>query len=221
MDTINLSVSTKIIIPGAFYLGGLVIQNDKLYVADSGIGSSVTNTISVIDLQLNKEIKKISVAPYPVSLAADNYGNVYVVSGWTDDWQQFYVSTGGLTIIDSNTDDLKSPPVPGMYQARNDIPIAINGDLVYYAKGSYVTGDNKIAVYNAKTQSPVSENFVTDGTDIKFPYSLCTDQVTGEVYISDAKEGQSVGVVDVFSKAGKLEYSFPTGISPVKIKLLN
>src|ERR1700743_586189 len=225
IDTINFSVSAKIALPGFSYLEGMVIQNDKLYVADSGIGPGVTNMISVIDLSSDKALKRKSVIPYPVSMAADSYGNVYVLSGWTDDWQQFNISKGGLTIIDSKTDNVKSPPVPGMYQARSGIPITVSGDLVYYAKGSYVTGDNKIAVYNAKTQTPVSENFITDGTNIQTPYSICVNQVTGEVYISDGKNAEfsnnSYGVIDVFDKTGKLEYSFSTGVSPVKIKLLN
>jgi hypothetical protein len=221
MDTINFSVSTKITLPGFSYLEGLVIQNDKLYVADSGIGTGVTNTISVIDLLSNKEIKRISVIPYPVSLAADSYDNVYVLSGWTDDWQQFNISTGGLTIIYSKTDSVKSSPVPGVYPARSNIPITVNGDLVYYDTGSDIPGENKIAVYNAKTQTPVSDNFVTDGTKIQSPYSICVNPVTGEVYISDAKDGISNGSIDVFDKTGKLEYSFPAGVSPVKIKLLN
>jgi hypothetical protein len=222
MDTINFSVNAKITLPGTYYLEGLVIQNGKLYVADSGIGTGVTNIISVIDLQSNKEIKRISVIPYPVSLAADRYGNVYVLSGFTDDWQQFNVSTGGFTIIDSKTDSVKSPPVPGMFPGRRSIPITVNGDLVYYV-GSY-TGSNKIAVYNAKTQTLVRKNFITDGTNIDSPYSICANPATGEVYIADAKEssfGTSNGVVDVFDKTGKLEYTFTTGVNPVKIKLLN
>jgi len=219
MDTIDFSVNAKITLPGTYYLEGLLIQNGKLYVADSGIGTRVSNMISVIDLQSNKEIKRISVIPYPVSLAADSYGNIYVLSGRTDNWQQFNVSTGGLTIIDSKTDSVKSPPVPSVYPARRSIPITVNGDLVYYT-----AGDNKIAVYNAKTQTPVRDSFVTDGTKIDSPYSLCANPATGEVYVADAKEssfGASNGVVDVFDKTGKLEYCFTTGVNPVKIKLLN
>jgi hypothetical protein len=176
----------------------------------------------VIDLQSNKEIKRISVIPYPVSLAADSYGNVYVLSGFTDDWQQFNISTGGFTVIDSKTDSVKSPPVPGMYPGRRSIPITVNGDLVYYV-GSY-TGSNKIAVYNAKTQTLVRNNFITDGTNIDSPYSICANPATGEVYVVDAKGssfGMLNGVVDVFDKTGKLEYSFTTGVNPAKIKLLN
>jgi YVTN family beta-propeller protein len=219
MDTVNLSVNAKITLPGVFYLGGLVVQNDKLYVADSGAGPSVTDIVSVIDLSTNQEIKRINVIPYPVSMAADSYGNVYVLSGFTDDWHQFDISTGGLTIIDSKTDNLKSPSVVGLYPSVGNIPITVNGDLVYYA--TYATGNNKIAVYNAKTQTAVTDNFITDGTNIQFPASICANPVTGEVYVSDAKDFALNGVVDVFDKTGKLEYSFPTGVNPVKVKLLN
>ncbi|MDN3548649.1 YncE family protein [Mucilaginibacter aquaedulcis] len=213
MDTTTLSVSTKITLPGFFYQEGLVVQNNKLYVADSGFG--VTNTVSVVDLATNKEIKRIGVIPYPVSLAADAYGNVYVFSSYTDDFQNYIVSPGGVTIIDSNTDSVKPAIITGKGTVeKSSIPISINGDLIYYA-----TGDNKIAVYNAKTQTRVTDSFVTDGTAIQYPYSICANPVSGEVYVGDAKDGLSNGLVDIFDRTGKLEYSFATGTYPVKIKL--
>jgi YVTN family beta-propeller protein len=78
MDTVTLSINTTITLPGFFYQEGLAIANNKLYVADAGLG--VTNTVSVIDLATNKEIKRINLLPDPVSLATDNYGNIYVMS---------------------------------------------------------------------------------------------------------------------------------------------
>lgn len=215
MDTINFSVNAVITIPKIFYLEGLVVQNNKLYVADAGLENCVTNMVSVIDLATNKEIRRINVIPSPVSLAADSYGNVYVLSNFTDDWQQFNTSLGGLTIIDSKTDTVRSQTKTELYGSARSIPISISRDLVYYAKG------NRIEVYNAKTQTLVSTGFVTDGTTIKTPYAICINPATDEVYISDTKDYMSNGSVDVFDKTGKLEYSFSTGFNPVKIKMLN
>jgi YVTN family beta-propeller protein len=215
MDTVTLSINTTITLPGFFYQEGLVIANNKLYVADAGLG--VTNTVSVIDLATNKEIKRIPVIPDPISLASDNYDNVYVMSSYTDDFQNYNISPGGMTIIDSKTDNVRPAPIVAAGNIeKTSIPITVNGDLVYYA-----TGDNKIAIYNAKTQAPVSASFVTDGTFIQCPYSITVNSATGEVYIGDAKGDVSNGSIDVFDKTGKLEYSFPTGVFPVKIKLLD
>src|ERR1700744_2632393 len=102
MDTVTLSIKATIPLPGFFYQEGLAVANNKLYVADAGLG--VTNTVSVIDLATNKEIKRVNLLPDPVSLAADNYGNIYVMSSYTDDFQNINVSSGGLTVIDSKTD---------------------------------------------------------------------------------------------------------------------
>jgi YVTN family beta-propeller protein len=215
MDTINFSVNAVITLPRVFYLEGLVVQNNKLYVADAGLETCVTNMVSVIDLATNKEIRRINVIPSPVSLAADSYGNVYVLSNFTDDWQQFNISLGGLTIIDSETDTVRSQTKTEVYGTARSIPISVNGDLVYYAKGS------KIEIYNAKTQTLVSTGFVTDGTTIKTPYAIGTNPVTGEVYISDTKDYMSNGSVNVFDKTGKLEYSFSSSLNPVKIKMMN
>jgi YVTN family beta-propeller protein len=215
LDTVTFSIKATITLPGFFYQEGLAIANNKLYVADAGLG--VTNTVSVIDLTTNKEVKRIPVIPDPVSLAADSYGNIYVLSSYTDDFQNYNISSGGLTIIDSKTDSARFvPTVIAGHTEKTSIPITVNGDLVYYA-----TGDNKIAVYNAKTQTSVTASFVTDGTAIQYPCSIAVNALTGEVYIGDAKDDISNGSIDVFDKTGKLEYSFPTGVFPVGIKLLN
>jgi len=215
MDTVTLSIKKTIPLPGFFYQEGLVVANNKLYVADAGLG--VTNTVSVIDLATNKEIKRINLLPDPVSLAADNYGHVYVMSSYTDDFQNYNISSGGLTIIDSKTDSARFiPTVIAGPTEKTSIPITINGDLVYYA-----TGDNKIAIYNAKTQMSVAASFVTDGTAIQYPSSIAVNSLTGEVYIGDAKDDVSNGSIDVFDKTGKLEYTIPTGVFPAGIKLLN
>ena len=94
--------------------------------------------------------------------------------------------------------------------------MAANGDFVYY-----VTADNKIAVYNAKTQAAAQANFITDGTVITTPYAISVDEISGEVFISDAKDYSSNGTLYAFDKTGKKEYSITTGINPGRITFVN
>ena len=208
MDTLSLTVNSTIPIPGHGYEIGVAVANNKLYVANSG-GNRDT-TVSVIDLATNQVIKTIDVLPSPNLVTADSYGNVYVLSYFTDDYMEYFIRLGGMSIIDSRTDEVKND-----FPSNGGVggPITSNGELVYYANEP-----KKISVYNARTQSIVTDNFVTDGTDIQNLADICVNPDTGEVYIADVRGYTSNGVVDVFDKTGKLEYSIATGAPPIKLK---
>lgn len=208
MDTASLSI-TKYITVGR-NPEQLVVSNDKLYVANSGGLSfgNPDNTVSVIDLGTLTEAKKITVIANPVSVAADNYGHVYVLS-----LGDFASIKGGMTVIDNTTDAVKSQSTLSL---GYNIPMAASGDFVYYP-----TADNKIAVYNAKTQTAGAANFITDGTAITSPYAIAVDSLSGEVFVSDAKDYTSNGTLYVFDKTGKKEYSITTGINPGRITFVN
>ncbi|HTD98920.1 MAG TPA: DUF5074 domain-containing protein [Mucilaginibacter sp.] len=188
----------------------MVVSNDKLYVANSG-GLSFGNpdkTVSVINLATFTEIKKITVIADPVTMVADSYGHIYVQS-----LGDFADVKPGMTIIDNQTDAVISQ---SELLLGYNIPMAVLGDNVYY-----VTVDNKIAMYNAKTQTAGSANFITDGTVITTPYAISTDPLTNEVFISDAKDYSSNGTLYAFDKNGKKEYSITTGINPGRIIFVN
>ncbi|WP_428331368.1 DUF5074 domain-containing protein [Mucilaginibacter sp.] len=208
MDTTTLTINKTITV--GRNPEQLLISNGKLYVANSG-GLSFGNpdkTVSVVDLTSLTETKKITVIADPVSLAADTYGNVYVLS-----LGDFASIAAGMTIIDNTTDAVKSQPAVNL---GYNIPITVQGDFVYY-----VTADNKIAVYNAKTQTAAQTNFITDGTVITTPFAITADPLTGEIFITDAKDYSSNGVLYAFDKTGKKEYAITTGISPGKIAIVN
>ena len=215
MDTTTLSI-TKYISVGR-YPEGMAVANGKLYVANSGVGLS--NSVSIIDLTTMAEVKKVTVIPNPSSVVADAYGNIYVASRLDDIFvgdNQTYPDTqtvGGITIIDSKTDLVKSQTPT--YLAPN-APITIQGDSLYY-----ISGDKNIIVYNAKTQTKIIDNFITDGTTINNPFSITIHPASGEVFIGDAKDYISNGSVYAFDKTGKLEYTLTAGINPGKIVPFN
>ncbi len=190
----------------------MVVSNGKLYVANSGGLDYLTlpydKTVSVIDLATLTEIKKITVIDNPVTITADNNGNVYVLS-----IGDYNLVQGGMTVINSATDAVKSTTNLSLFY---NIPMAVYGDFLYYP-----TADKKIAVYNTKSQTVTSANFITDGTTISEPYAITTDSKTGEVFIADAKDYSSNGIVYVFDKNGKKEYTITAGINPGKITLID
>ncbi len=204
---------------------GLAVANNKLYATCPGVNGT-GNLVYVIDLSTLTVTKSIAVIPKPIGIAADVNDNLYVLSPFDDDfivlappppnYPVFGDFTGGMTIIDSKTDQQtitfqQQPPLCNTF--GNNIPMAVSGDFVYYFN-LY----NKIIVFNIKTQS-YTGFFVTDGTLFTNPYSIRANPATGEVFVGDSKTTN--GEIYAFDKTGKLEYTFTTGVLPVQIALVN
>ena len=202
MDTTSLTIEKYITV--GRNPEEMAIANGKLYVANSG-GFSFPNydkTVSVIDLNTLTEIKKIAVVDDPYYVAADQYGDVYVLS--YGNYDPFINSS--MAIIDSKTDLVKS---------QKDFAagaMAISGDYAYIT-----SWDGTVKLFNVKTEVLERENFVTDGTKIKAPYGVAVDDNSGEVFITDAKNYQINGKVFRFDKTGTVKDSINAGISPSKI----
>jgi YVTN family beta-propeller protein len=204
IDTAALTVSQYI--PVGRNPEQLTVANGKLYVANSG-GLSFPNfdkTVSVIDLTSLTVIKTLTVTINPQNVVADSHGNVYVLSAG-----DYNTIPSGLTIIDDVADVVKT-------QTNFDgSGMIIQGDNLYF-----ITSANKIIVYNAVSQSITNTNFISDGTVITTPYSIGADGVTGEVFVTDAKNFTSNGSLFVFDKTGKKEYSTIVGVNPGKVAIL-
>jgi DNA-binding beta-propeller fold protein YncE len=72
------------------------------------------------------------------------------------------------------------------------------------------------AIVNAKDESIVTKNFITDGTDklIKTPYGMALDPENGDIYVTDAKDYLLPGTLYCFGKDGKKKWSVTTGDIP-------
>ncbi len=185
----------------------MAISNGKLYVANSGglDYPNYDNTVSVIDLATETEIKKIEVVMNPRIVAADSYGDVYVIS--TGNYGDVKSS---MAIINSSTNEVKNQA------AFSGGSMAINGDLAYITASG-----GKIKVYNVKTETLEKENFIADGTKISTVYGVTVDSITGEVFVTDAKNYVTKGEVTCFDPTGTKKYSIQTGINPNKVVFVN
>lgn len=193
---------------------GLAVVGNRLYVANSGGLGFLTNedfahTVSVIDLTSLTEIKKIEVPLNPRGVMADKYGDVYVstIGNYVD-------VAANLVVIDSKTDAVKKKfdiPVTGM-AIYNDVAYIYRAEYNYVTKG-YTTG---YLTLDVKNEAILSSKFITDDTEklIKVPYAIAVDPITGDVFISDAKDFQNPGTVYCFDQTGKKKYSFTAGINP-------
>ena len=186
----------------------MAISNGKLYVANSGGLSfpNYDNSVSVIDLNTLEEIKKITVVMNPGKIAADKYGDVYVLSSGN-----YNDVSPALNIISSTTDEVAS--TINNFEGSS---ITISGDMAYFTT---YTG---VKVFDVRTETTVKEQFVSDGTQISIPYGVTVNEAKSEVFITDAVDyAGSKGKIHCFNKAGNKKYSLTAGLFPGRIVFVN
>jgi YVTN family beta-propeller protein len=210
MDTATYTISKYI--PVGRNPEQLAVSNGKLYVANSGGLSApdFDNTVSVIDLATLTETTKITVGSDPYAVSVDTYGDVFVASYAIYDSNFNITSNANLSVINSSTDAVIS---------KTDFsggPFSISGDNAYY-----IDQDGTVKIYDVKTHTISSQKVITDGTTFTAAYAVYADSLTGEVFVTDAKDYNSNGLVYAFDKTGKKEYSLVTGISPGSILPVN
>jgi hypothetical protein len=213
VDTATLQVVDSCIV--GYQPEEMVIRDNKLYVANSG-GYRVPNydnTVSVIDLDHFKEIKKITVAINLHRMKLDRYGNL-----WVSSRGDYYNTRSKTYIIDTKTD-----LVTDVLHLLPNSNMTLRGDslYVYSAEWSYITNANTVsyAIVNTKTKKVVKRNFITDGTDkkIKIPYGIAVHPETGDIFVTDAKDYVTPGTLYCFSPDGKKKWEVTTGDIPAHI----
>lgn len=219
VDTATLMVVDKCIV--GFQPDGLEISNGKIYVANSGgyMGAGNTEkyerTVSVIDLATFKEDKRIDVDYNLHHIKADKRGDLWVTS--RGDYKNL---PSRLYFIDQ-----------AQQKVTDTLPIGVSnfyldGDSLYTysTEWSYITYSNVItyAIVNTRTHEVVSRSFITDGTDkeIEVPYGIMVHPVTKDIYVTDAGNYVSPGILYCFSKEGKKKWSVRTGDIPAHFALL-
>lgn len=215
IDTATLEIEQKI--PTGRNPEQLAVVGHKLYVANSG-GYSPPNyerTVSVIDLDARKELKRIDVAINLHHIMADSYGDLYVTSRG-----DYYNVPSKLLVIDTEKDEVKKT----FDLAASNMVIYKDLAYIYSVEWSYITGKNTItyAIVNVKDETVLDRKFITDGTDkkIKIPYGLAVDPDTEDVYVTDAKDYVSPGTLYCFDKTGKMKFSVMTGDIPAHFVFL-
>ncbi|UUF14239.1 MULTISPECIES: DUF5074 domain-containing protein [Flavobacterium] len=215
IDTTSLEIKRKVTV--GYQPEQMVVHNGKLYVANSG-GYRVPNydrTVSVIDLETFKEIKKIDVGINLYSMQIDSRGDIYVSSRG-----DYYNTPSNLFVIDTKTDEKKM---------QLDIPVSdtcLVDDLLYFysVSWSYLTNSNKIiyGILDTKTKQIITDRIITDGTEkqIMIPYGLQVNPETKEIYITDAQNYVVTGYIYCFTPEGKLKWKTTAGNIPAHIAFI-
>jgi YVTN family beta-propeller protein len=215
-DTVSRIDTTTLTVDATIEVGmdpdGIVAQNGKLYVANSGglnYFDGYNNTLSVIDAATFTVIDEIEVAVNPTNIDADNRGNVYIsaLGNYFDQpavFQKLETAAGTVTTIEEITS-------PGKF--------LIHDNKAYIVQGSYGTSYS-VVVFDCVTEEVVAENFITDGTQIDIIYSISIDPKTGDLFIMES-DYIIPGSVYCFDKQGKLKYSIiAVGLNPNTVIVL-
>jgi hypothetical protein len=196
---------------------GLVVANNKLYVANSGgldynTAVGYDKTVSVVDLSTFKETKKITVVTNPVSLVKDNQEDVYLVS-----MGDYGAIPNTLQRIDTKSDAVTT------ITDTNATELVSTGNTLYMIYSQYDANWNQIISfisYDAANEKVLSKNFITDGTTVTKPYKIGTDASGKYIYITTS-DYKNVGDVYVFNQSGKKVYQFTAGLNPISAAFVN
>lgn len=186
----------------------LCVSNGKLYVSNSGglDFPNYDNTVSVVDLAAFTETKKITVGANPNRIAADSYGNVFlIVMG------DYGETPAAFKCISSQTDAVTHS---FDIAASN---FAISGNTAYLYQYDYFTETYWVKEFNVANKTITKENFFTEAVDLKTPYGIAVDATNGDVYIGDARYFKESGDVYCFGSNGKKKFVLNVGLNPNNI----
>lgn len=189
-------------IPVGRYPEGIAYANNKLFIANSNLGSG--NSVSVIDLSSNSVVRTIQVGTNPRFAGLSNDGRVIIgCSG-----------------------DFFNPIGVGGYYFINPVNLTVTDSVIlnYHPQDYSLTKDNLMFYINDKGIGRVNLNnrnvdtvFIS-GTTVNdiygIAYSIAFDEINQLLYIGNPKNFQQNGEVKIFDKSGNYLKKFETKINP-------
>lgn len=219
VDTTSLAITRKVTV--GYQPEEMEVIDDYMYVANSGgyRAPDYDNTVSVIQMIDFKQVEQIPVDINLHRVRQDKYKQLWVTSRG-----DYNSHPSRLFVLQKRKGHNQMEVVDTL-----DVPVsdmAIHGDSLYYfaTDWSNYTQKNTISygIINIRTHQVVSDNFITDGTDkdITIPYGIAVHPITGEIFVTDAKNYVSSGTLYCFSPDGHRKWSVRTGDIPAHITFL-
>ncbi len=185
----------------------LAAYDGKLYITNSGgyLSPAYERHISVVDLSTFTEVEKIEIADNINRIVADESGMLYVGSAGD------YVSTSpALYIYDtklkSATDTLHVAPSQ----------LWLDGEKLYILGTDYITYSQTLVCYDTRTKT-LNESPFPEAVSAKFtaPYAIAVHPRSKEIFITDAKDFTSLGMIYCLSPDGTtIRWESTAGIMP-------
>ena len=214
VDTASLAVTRKVTV--GYQPDELEVLGEYLYVANSGgyRAPDYDSTVSVVEIYGMKQIQKIPVGINLHRIRKDRYGKLWVTSRG-----DYNTIPSRLYVLDRKDKNSKEMVVKDTL----DIPCSemyIQGDSLYFysVEWNKQTERNTVTygIIDVRTGQLVTDHFITDGTeqDMVIPYGICVHPTTGDIYVTDAKNYVSSGVLHCYDRHGKKKWSVRTGDIP-------
>ena len=219
VDTTTLAITRKVTV--GYQPEEMEIVDDYMYVANSGgyRAPNYDNTLSVVQMIDFKQVEQIPVDINLHRVRQDQYKQLWVTSRG-----DYNSRPSRLFVLQKRRGHNQMEVVDTL-----DVPVsdmAIHGDSLYYfaTNWSNYTQKNTISygIIDIRTHQVVSDNFITDGTDkdITIPYGIAVHPLTGEIFVTDAKNYVSSGTLYCFTPDGRRKWSVRTGDIPAHITFL-
>ncbi len=215
IDTATLQITNRVAV--GYQPEQLVVQGENLYVANSGgyRAPNYDSTLSVIHLPTFTEVRTLPLAINLHNVALDREGKLWVTS----------------------RGDKVGKQAPQLFVLQNETVIktfAINasamhicGDSLYFVaspsrESSVKKQGVSYGIINTHTQEIVSTSFITDGSanEIDVPYAVSVNPYTRDIYVTDAENYVSSGMLYCFSPAGKCRWKQRTADIPAHLCFL-
>lgn len=220
VDTTDLKVQAKVIV--GYQPEEMEIMDDYMYVANSGgyrPDKGYDNTVSVIQMEDFKQVEKIPVAINLHRIKKDKYKQLWVSS--RGDYQQTH---SNLFVLSKKSGYNKLEVTDTVHIPCSNMAIQGDSLYVYSTEWNQIAGSNttSYAIVNIRTHEVVSRNFITDGTekDIIMPYGITIHPESGDIYVTDAKNYVSSGMLYCYTKEGKRKWGVRTGDIPAHLVFL-
>lgn len=186
----------------------------KLYVANSGGYNLVQDsTLSVVDPITFTEEKKIVVGLNPQHIGVDSDGELYVYCG------------GNFGDVKASVQrvDLKTETSTSIY-TKDNVLLKMANDKLYIILSEkdekWHPINSQFIAYDAKTDTEITKNFITDGTVVENAYSLNVSPNDGTIYIGTS-DYTNTGDMLIFSAEGKkINQLAVSGINPMGVAFL-
>lgn len=187
---------------------GIVVSNNKLYVANSG-GMTVEkdSSISVIDPVSFTVTKNIKVIINPTIIKADSYGDVYVISNG-----DYNLIPYTLQRIDTSGNVTRIPSI-------HPVNMTIDGDMAYLYSYNYdanwLVVNKAYITYDVKGEKQINSNVIASTAIANIPCSIDVDPIKKDIYIGST-DYVNTGKMYCFGQDGVLKFNFNTGVNPSK-----
>ena len=210
VDTATFEIIDRCFV--GFQPDGIEITDNKIYVANSGgyVVPNYENTVSVIDIESFKEIKRIEVAINLHRLQLDKYGVL-----WVSSRGDYFEQTSKLHWIDTKTDT---------YGGALDVAVSgmtLDGDSLYIFSADFNL-TTTFAIVDVSKKEIVTRNFLANGAENEFvrPYGIMVNPRNKDIYITDASNYVHPGMLFCFDRHGNKKWQVRTGDIPAHFAIL-